>query len=150
MVVQSSRSGYGPLNLALFDLGMVPWAGLSRGRATGTSFGSLCHFQIILGSFWDDFRIILGGPWGVPGESLGAPWGVPGGARGSPAPVRHRAPKKCQKCVAVLKNRPITYRSGMPRHRILGPPGESLFKPIRTRTLYCTTAREKYTVAKGS
>ena len=106
MVVQSSRSGYGPLNLALFDLGMVPWAGLSRGRATGTSFGSLCHFRIILGSFWDDFRIILGGPWGVPGESLGAPWGVPGGARGSPAPVRHRGPKKCPKCVTVVKNRP--------------------------------------------
>ena len=95
MVVQSSRSGYGPLNLALFDLGMVPWAGLSRGRATGTSFGSLCHFQIILGLFWNDFRIILGGPWGVPGESLGAPWVVPGGARGPPAPGTQKVSKVC-------------------------------------------------------
>ena len=49
LVVQSSRSGCGPLNLALFDLGMVPWAGLFKGRATGTSFGSL---------------------WEVPGRSL--------------------------------------------------------------------------------
>ena len=103
MVVRSSRSGYGPLNLVLFDLGIVPWAGLSRGRATGTSFGSLCHFRIILGSFWDDFRIILGGPWGVPGESLGAPWGVPGGAQGSPAPVRHRDPQKVSKVETVVK-----------------------------------------------
>ena len=78
MFVQSSRSGYGPLNLALFDFGMVPWAGLFKGRATGTSFGSLCHFRIILGSFWDD----LGSLWGVPWESLGSPWVAPGGSLG--------------------------------------------------------------------
>ena len=95
MVVQSSPSGYGPLNLALFDLGMVPWAGLSRGRATGTSFGSLCHFRIILGSFWDDFRIILGGPWGVPGGSLGGSWGSPGVSGTGPAPGTQKLSKVC-------------------------------------------------------
>ena len=130
MVVQSSRSGYGPLNLALFDLGMVPWAGLSRGRATGTSFGSLCHFRIILRSFW-----------GVPWESLGSPWGLPGGFLGEPRGLQHRSgtgdPKSLQSVyqssktgiIAVLFSRTdlsiggigTTLHALLHRHGCVGP-----------------------------
>ena len=100
LVVQSSRSGYGPLNLALFDLGMVPWAGLSRGRATDTSFGSLLEvlgsfFGIILGSFWDHVGF-LGGPWGVPGGSLGGPESSLRSSCGSPGVSGTGTPKSIQ------------------------------------------------------
>ena len=134
MVVQSSRSGYGPPSRAFFNFGLVPWAGFFKGRATGTSFGSLCHFRIILGSFWDDFRIILGGPWGVPGGSLGGSWGSPGVSGTGPAPVRHRAPKKCPKCVTVVKNRPGTpSKTPVPARRGTGfwdHPGSPYFSPL--------------------
>ena len=45
-----------------------------------------------------------------PDPVLGAPWEGPLGTKlepkTGPAPVRHRGPKKCLKCVTVVKNRP--------------------------------------------
>ena len=39
LVVQSSQFGYGPPSRALFDLGMVLEAVVSKGTETGSSFG---------------------------------------------------------------------------------------------------------------
>ena len=44
LVVQSSRSGYGPPSRALFDLGMVPVAVFFKGTVTCSSFGTIFWF----------------------------------------------------------------------------------------------------------
>ena len=64
----------------------------------------------------------LEAPWGSLGVSLELTGRTHGGPQGSPAPVRHRGPKKCQKCVTVVTNRPRDKRTGTERYRILGPP----------------------------
>ena len=70
---------------------------------------------------------------GVPGKFPGAPWELPAGflreLGGSPALVRHREPKKCPKCVTVVRKRDDGIPAGTLRYPILGPPGESLFYP---------------------
>ena len=72
--------------------------------------GNRYEFRVLVGSpgviFWDHFGF-LGGPWGVPGGSLGGPGGVPEEFLGEPGGFRHRSgtgtPKKCPKCVTVVK-----------------------------------------------
>ena len=49
LVVQSSRSGYGPPSRAFFDLGMVPGAVFLKGEVKGSSFGI-----IVLVFAWSD------------------------------------------------------------------------------------------------
>ena len=68
----------------------------------------------------------LEAPWGSLGASFELPGRTHGGPQGSGAPVGHRGPKKCQKCVTVVKNRRGERRgenlAGTRRYQILGPP----------------------------
>ena len=73
------------------------------------------------------------------GTKLGPNWGPKRdqdetklGPSSGPAPVRHRGPKKCLKCVTVIKNR-LRHRLLAPGGTRFGDPlGDSLKYPIRT------------------
>ena len=64
----------------------------------------------------------LEAPWGSLGASLELPGRTHGGPQGSGAPVGHRGPQKCQKCVTVVKNSPRDKLHGTAPPWILGPP----------------------------
>ena len=71
----------------------------------------------------------LEGPWG----SLGASLELPGRTLGVPQGSRHRSgtgdPKKCSKCVTVVKNSFPENHGGTLRYQILGPPRELSKRP---------------------
>ena len=71
-------------------------------------------------------------PWGSLGASLELPGRTRGGPQGSGAPVGHRGPKKCQKCVTVVKNRLGHHPPAADGTRFWDPLGDSLKEPIRT------------------
>ena len=91
-----------------------------------------------------DQKGIPRGPWGVPWGSLGGLWdSLEGSLRDQtgtqlrsgtgPAPVRHWGPKKCRKCVTVVKTKQVQHWSGhgfagSGRYQILG--GLSICTPL--------------------
>ena len=75
MVVQSSRSGYGPLNLALFNLGIVPWAVSFKGEVKGNSFGIIFGFGLV-GRSLQKIKWLKNGP--RPSQKMQLDWGTSG------------------------------------------------------------------------
>ena len=68
---------------------------------------------------WDQTRTELEPVWDQTATNLGTKLGTKTG----PAPVRHQGPKKCLKCITVIKNRPRDKRPGTRWLQILGPQG---------------------------
>ena len=89
-----------------------------NGNQPWTTLGLNLDQKVSLGAPW----WILGDPWVVLGPPCRGPLGTKLGPRTGPAPVWHQGPKKCLKCVTVVKNRPRDKRPGTARHQILGPP----------------------------
>ena len=92
-----------------------------------------------MGPKWDQNETKMGPKCNQNGTKMGPKWvanGSPGADGTCGAPMGHRGPKKCLKCVTVVKNRLGHHPPAADATRFWDPLGDSLKEPIRT--LSCT------------